>query len=82
MKQYILNIIIAISQLINAILAGNENEMLSARSYRESLKGKVLWKAVEKAINLVFWFDFNHCYKAWLHEKNSEQLPDDYRPIF
>jgi len=74
MKQYILNIIVALSQLTNALLAGNENEMLSARCYRESLKGQVQWVVLRIVLDTVFFLDPNHCYNAYMYEQNDTRV--------
>ena len=43
MKQYIKNILIAISQLFNSILFGHPDETIAARSYRKSYEGNIIF---------------------------------------
>ena len=42
MMMYILNILIAVDQLINAILAGNPDETISSRVYYLEKNGKIM----------------------------------------
>jgi hypothetical protein len=47
---------ILISQAANALLLnGNPDETVSARAYRCD------WETTEKIINIIFWFDPDHC---------------------
>jgi hypothetical protein len=53
----------AISQLLNVLLLPlhretTANESISGRSYRCG------WKRAERVINLLFWFDPDHCRQA------------------
>lgn len=69
-KQYILRILVALSQLSNAILGGNPNELLSARAYRTNNTLLI------KLIDLLFFFDKDHCKTSFLFELENEQLPE------
>ena len=64
MKRYALNLLIAVDQLVNAILRGDPDETLSSRAYRMQLKGQRYWGWTATFINALF-FDRNHCRKAW-----------------
>lgn len=66
---YLNNLLIAFSQLINAISGGNPNEMLSARAYREDIKWLIA------ALDFIFR-DNQHCYKAFKDELLRTQLPE------
>lgn len=66
MKQYILNVLAAISQIVNALLGGHPNMTLSARCYRE--RDRLVWGALRLIINAVFWFDEDHCYSSWVKD--------------
>ncbi len=68
MKIYLLNILVALSQLINALAGGNPDELLSASAYRT--KNAVLMGL----INFLFW-DKAHCLKAFEFERNNPQMP-------
>ena len=66
---YVHNLLVAFSQLINAIFGGNPNEMLSARAYREDRRWLVGF------LNLIFADDY-HCFKSFKFELRNDQLPE------
>lgn len=51
------------SMLLNVlILDGNEDHTFSGEvGYRAKTTNKRRWLLVEKAINILFWFDPDHC---------------------
>jgi hypothetical protein len=53
---------IALSVLLNVLLGGYSNQTFSARNYAWQLDGKpnIVW-----LIDIMFWFDPNHCLDAW-----------------
>ena len=56
---------ILVSQAANALLLnGNPDETVSARAYRCD------WEKTEKVINLIFWFDPDHCANS--HERDRK----------
>jgi hypothetical protein len=64
MKEYCINIATAISQLLNAVvLAGDPNETISGRAWREERK------AVVAAIDLLFFFQPEHCLNSHLADR-------------
>lgn len=72
MKQYFVNILIALDQLINAVLGGYPDETLSAYSWR-----KQDWRY--KVINKLFFWQNNHCRGSYESEKVRRHLPPEYR---
>jgi hypothetical protein len=57
-------LVILVSQSANALfLNGNPDETVSARAYRCD------WYRTEKIINLIFWFDPDHCQES--HERDK-----------
>jgi hypothetical protein len=64
MKLYILRVLIAIDQLINTLLGGYPDHTISGRVGYAAFKGNKLAKILEKCINLLFWFDKNHCFNS------------------
>lgn len=72
----LLQIAIAIDQLLNTLLGGMSDETLSARAYRQALKGNTL---PNKIIDFLFFWQKEHCYNAWLSEVKRKQLPKDYQ---
>lgn len=72
MKQFL----IALDQLFNTLLGGMADETLSARAYRQKLKGNP-WPS--RVIDALLFWDANHCFNSYLSEKSRVQLPKEYR---
>ena len=70
-------ILIALDQLANAILAGYADETLSARAYRLSRDRGRHWP--RRVIDALFFWDENHCENAHLAELLRRHLPRQYR---
>ena len=65
MKQYLKNILTAISQLLNSVLAGNPDQTISGRvGYKAYITRSWYWLFIEWGINTLFWFDPEHCFKS------------------
>lgn len=60
--KYIERVGIALSVLLNVLLGGYSNQTFSARNYGWKREGKpnLVW-----LIDILFWFDPNHCLDAW-----------------
>ena len=59
---WIIRLLDSVSQFLNVfLLNGDANESISGRAYREN------WKA-EKFIDLLFFFDPEHCRNAYLSD--------------
>ena len=77
MKQFL----IAFDQLINTIVYirgdgfGWADETLSARAYRLRKEHPFL----HKSIDMIFFFDDNHCEESYFSELNRLQTPPEYR---
>lgn len=70
MKRRILNILIAIDQLIYVLITlghGDPDETLSAAAWRLELKDHWAGRIFRPLIDVLFWFDVDHC-------KNSYEL--------
>lgn len=65
-------ILVALSQLANALLGGYADESISARAHR------CKWRVREQLINALF-FDPLHCAHAYQNERVRAQLPPEYR---
>ena len=73
MKQYILNLLIGIDILINAILRGSPYETLSSRAHRMREKGQPYWGWTAGMIDALFLALFkqrDHCRSAWRHDSD------------
>lgn len=77
---YVKNIALALDQLFNAILRGSPDETLSSRAYRADISGKVFGKIFRPLIDIIFFFDPQHCYTSYLSEVNRQQLPKEFWP--
>lgn len=74
--KYILNVLIAIDQLINTLIGGYPDETLSASAWIGEQQGKILPKIFRPIIDFIFLiFEKDHCYKAAMSEKYRTQAP-------
>ena len=76
MGNHILQILIAVDQLANALAGGMADETLSARAHRQRLNGRP-WAA--KAINALFFWQVDHCRVAYESELSRMDMPKPYR---
>ena len=72
------NISIGIDQLFNTILMGSPDETLSARAWRTEQKGLLFGRIFRPLIDIILFFDKNHCYTSYISEVNKRQFPRDY----
>lgn len=82
-------LLICFDQFLNVLLLnGREDETLSSRFYRWSLKDGWLWKLPAKIVDTVLFFDtakdedgriMKHCEKSYLNEINRTGLPVEMR---
>lgn len=83
MKQRLLNLLIAIDQLIYVLVtlgSGSPDETLSAAAWRMEHKGKVAGRIFRPTIDFLFsGFEKNHCWKAYESERLGKQLPAEYQ---
>lgn len=78
MASYVTQVLVAIDQLANALLAGWADETLSSRAHRQ--RHKTRWAIMEKIINLLFFFQPDHCrvaYEAEITRRQTFPLPAD-----
>lgn len=84
MKHYLLQILIAIDQLICTLIGGWADESLSSYAYRLEVKGKIwgrIWRPVADWVFLKLFNDPDHCRKAYEAERDRAQLPPELRTI-
>jgi len=75
-------ILIAFDSLANTLLAGMADETISARAYRSGVidgNPKRRWKYARQVIDLLFFWQNEHCKEAYLSEFQRKQLPVHYR---
>lgn len=75
MKLWTWNLLIAFDQLINALLRGAPDKTLSSRAHRMHLKGQPYWGGLANLIDWLFFFDPEHCRKAYESEQQRRHLP-------
>lgn len=74
MGRYILNILIALDQLVNAMIGGYPDETLSASAWLGEQQGKIIPCIMRPVIDLLFWpIERDHCSKAYHAEKTGLQ---------
>lgn len=76
---YLINILIALSQLGNTILGGYPDESMSARAWRTGKQGKLPGVLTRPLIDGLFWFDPDHCRKAYENLMAGKHMPPDIR---
>lgn len=69
-------LLIAIDQVLNALLGGMADETLSARAHRQRLRGR---PAMAQAINALFFWQVDHCRGAYASEVARKHLPTHYQ---
>lgn len=80
MLKYLLNVLIAFDQLVNALIGGAPDETLSAAAWKGAQQGKLLPRLFCPLIDALFYpFQRDHCRKAYEAELRREQLPESYR---
>ena len=73
LKQYIINLLIAFDQFINVLFSGQPDETISSRAWRYKDVSS-FWRFMRKFIDLLFFFQPQHCFKAYLAELNRKQI--------
>ena len=73
LKQYFINILIAFDQFINVLFLGQPDETISSRAWR-CKDVSSFWKVVRRFIDLLFFFQKEHCHKAYLVELERKQI--------
>ncbi len=85
LRDYGTQVFIAVDQLCNALIPPLDgtlsyaDETLSARSYRAHRDGKLLGKITMPVIDLLFFWQVDHCLSAYRAEVLRRQYPEAYR---
>ena len=74
---YVKAVLIAVDQLVNAILAGFPDETLSSRAWRWEHDGVRVWP--RRVIDRLFFWEPNHCRESYQSEHEGRQLPPELR---
>ena len=80
MKHWIIQVLIAIDQLVNALIPGGwSDESLSSRAHRMRVKGQPVWGWTANAIDMLFFWQRGHCEQSYLDEMGRRQSPPEQR---
>ena len=69
--------VVGIDQLIAAVLTGWPDATLSAWAWVWERDGKCFW--LRKFIDLIFFWDKNHCKESYRSELEAVQLPPSFK---
>lgn len=74
---YRFQVLVALDQLVNTFFGGYADETISSRSHRAYVSGKRKW--TRNVINVLFFWQDDHCKEAYESEMNRSQLPPEMR---
>lgn len=81
MKSWIIQVLIALDQLANALIPGGwADETLSSRAHRMRVKGQPVWGWTANAIDILFFWQIGHCEQSYMDELSRQQSPVEQRP--
>jgi hypothetical protein len=73
----VLEVLVALDQLVNAVLGGYADETLSARCWR--LQTFPPYSTLRPIIDRLFFWQNDHCRSSFESEQRRAQLPKEYR---
>lgn len=76
---YLLKLLIALDQLLNAALGGWPDETLSSAAHRAHAQGKPAG-FLRNVIDALFFWQPDHCRRAYRAEQLRRQSPPEFRP--
>ena len=71
-------LLISIDQFLNVLADGFADETLSARAYRNA-SVVPRWNRFMRVTDALFFWQPQHCYKAWISEVERKQYPKSYQ---
>lgn len=69
-------VLVAVDQLVNTFFGGMADETISSRLHRRRLRGNALGA---KLVNLLFFWQDDHCKEAYESEMTRQHLPEVFR---
>lgn len=72
------HVLIAADQLANTMVGGYPDETLSARAWRRQFDS-LGWSILREALDMLFFWDADHCLESYNNERLRRQLPAEYR---
>ena len=79
MRAWMLQVLIAVDQLVNALLGGWADETLSSRAWRMDVKRRPWGRILRPLIDTLLWFDPQHCRASFEGERQQRQHPPEAR---
>ena len=79
MTHHALQILIALDQLVNALIGGWADETLSSRAWRMERAGKPWGRLLRPLIDALMFFDPQHCFSSFRAEREQRQQPPECR---
>lgn len=78
---YFLRLALAIDQLLNVLICNGEpDETMSSAAYRMERDGR-FWGFMRPVIDALFWFQTDHCRKAYESELLRLQYAAEFRAV-
>lgn len=77
MRRWFEQVLIAIDQLINALLGGWADETMSSYAHRLRIERNIFW--VERVIDALFFLQKDHCKTAYESERARKHFPPELR---
>lgn len=71
---YLARVFVALDQLLNALLGGDEDETLSSRLAKDARRGRFVGCVLCKVLG---WIDKDHCEKAIERDEGKRPVPLD-----
>lgn len=81
-RGYVLNLLIAVGQGINTLCGGSPDETISSACYRFGARippKSRLWRWAYRGVNLLFFWQVDHCRGAYNSERERKHLPDGFK---
>lgn len=79
LKRLYKQLLIAVDQLLNVFpFLGYADETISARLYRNR-DNSWYWYGLYRTLNIVVFWQQNHCKSAYENEKQRKHLPKEYQ---
>ncbi len=78
LKEYLLNLLIWLDQGVNTVCGGSPDETISSACYRFGARippKSGLWWCAYKGVNLLFFWQRDHCRGAYNSEREGKHLP-------
>lgn len=79
LRRFPVQFLLTLDQFANVLLLGYADETISARLYRAHRDGRVLGRIFMPVVDALFFWQDQHCKRAYDREKDNRYLPPEYR---